>query len=387
MALLTAVGLTGCWSRVEINNTAFVIAMGIDRGSKEKPVRLTVQAAVPRGLAAEKAGSREKPVWVDTVEGRSIDDALGQLLGRLSRRISLSHLQTVVFGEELARQGIGPIIDFFDRSRESRRSVIVLVSRGEAKAVIEAVAGLEAFSGIALRKAAVLRTRANTFHADDWGKLLFDLHSGRGDPSVGQVTLATNAEGRQEVDLRGIGIFRQDRLVDFLDEEEVKGLILLLGRPRQMPLAIGSEGAAPLTIIVSRVDTRLYPGDDPEPARMRIEIQGEGEIVETTKPLNSMNPEELTAAERQIEESLRQTIKRTVSRAQKLRSDFLGYGHHFFRFRPRAWSRAAERWPEVFPQIKTDIEVRFRLRGTGIIEDTTLPARQRPSDNKETEGR
>lgn len=387
LALLAALGLTGCWSRGEINNTAFIIAIGVDHGSEEEPVRLTAQVAIPRALATEKAGSREKPVWIDSIDGRSIDDALAKLLGRLSRRISLSHLQTVIFGEELARHGVGPYIDFFDRSRESRRSVIVLVSKGEAKAAVEAAAALESFSGIALRKATVLRIRANNFHADDMGKLLFDLHTGRSDPSVGAVTIETNTEGRKEISLRGMGVFRQDRLVGFLEDEEAKGLILLLGRPRQMPVAIGSKGAAPLTVVISRVDTRLHPGDDPEPARMRIEIRCEGEIVETTKPLESMRPEDLAATERQIEENLKQSVERTVARAQKLRSDFLGYGQHFFRFHPRAWSRVAERWPEVFPQVKTDVEVRFRLSGTGIIEDTALPVLPRSSGNEESEER
>ena len=60
--------LSGCWSRIEVNDLAFVTAAGIDKMEDGK-IRLALQVAIPRMLSAAGQGGfgGEKGIGTETV--------------------------------------------------------------------------------------------------------------------------------------------------------------------------------------------------------------------------------------------------------------------------------------------------------------------------------
>ncbi|MFD2656569.1 Ger(x)C family spore germination protein [Gracilibacillus thailandensis] len=123
--------LSGCWDKKELNEVAVVIGVGIDKVSEKEGVyEITAQVIKPQ--EGDQQGA-ELPTWSVTAQGETIMDAIKNLNRLSPRRLYWSHLQIIIFSEGLAREGVAPIITWFERDRDSRAGSYVVVTRGSAQ--------------------------------------------------------------------------------------------------------------------------------------------------------------------------------------------------------------------------------------------------------------
>ncbi|WP_235782000.1 Ger(x)C family spore germination protein [Paenibacillus senegalensis] len=133
----------GCWSRKELNEIAVVMALGIDVAEGGYSVSAQV-------LNSSEAGSTHinsigsLPVVTYKSFGKTIPDALQRMLSMAPRTLYLSHLRVLVFGEELARKGVGDAMDFISRNHELRTDFFLLVAKNsKATDILEVVTPFE----------------------------------------------------------------------------------------------------------------------------------------------------------------------------------------------------------------------------------------------------
>ncbi len=135
LVLLTAVLFSGCWGGRETDEVALVLAVGFDKG-QHQPLEVTLSIANPKAFSAE-TGGQEEPFFNVSVEGPSIWECYTLLNTFVSRETSFFHTQAYIFGEDLAREGIGRYIYAMTRQREARRNSSLYICRGKAKDFIE----------------------------------------------------------------------------------------------------------------------------------------------------------------------------------------------------------------------------------------------------------
>jgi spore germination protein KC len=132
LALLIAVSTTfsGCFDASEIDDLAYVVAIGFDKGENNF-LKMTLQIAIPKNIGSGEGGGGggEKTTTITTVETPTIYTGLNMINNYISREINLSHAKTVVFSEELAREGIHDYVHAMVRGREFRPNMYVVVAR------------------------------------------------------------------------------------------------------------------------------------------------------------------------------------------------------------------------------------------------------------------
>ena len=98
------------YSSLNIDNLAYVIAIGIDSGENEK-FKITFQFTT--GAATSESGSsgEKSPIIVNSVEANSIDSAINMMDAYMARELNLSHCRLFIFSEEVAANGIYVIIE------------------------------------------------------------------------------------------------------------------------------------------------------------------------------------------------------------------------------------------------------------------------------------
>lgn len=141
LILLQISFLSGCWSKKELDEISILSGVGIDIGEQNK-LRLTMQVILHREMKIEsqsgKRGGEEKPTQNVVAEGNSLIDANRNYVLQSGRRGYWSHINVLIIGEELAKKGIGQILDVLERDQEVRRRTYLLVSKGEAKDILNA---------------------------------------------------------------------------------------------------------------------------------------------------------------------------------------------------------------------------------------------------------
>ncbi len=137
---------TGCWDRTEVDDRAFIMAIGLDE-APDHQIYVTFHIAVPRAVAGGGgrgggsgsgggAGGQETSL-ITTLMGRSVLSLLDLVNTHVDRRPTLVHGKMVVIGERLARRGIAPYIGELVRFRDARRTMFLAVTQGTAKEFIE----------------------------------------------------------------------------------------------------------------------------------------------------------------------------------------------------------------------------------------------------------
>lgn len=124
-----------------IDESAYVVAMGLDSGSDGK-LLLSLQIAIPSaGSSSSGSSSGDSPQSsssiVNTIECDTVYSGFNLANSYLSKRINLSYCKVVVFSEEFASKGISEYIASFMNDVEVRPSCHILVSKCNAKHFLE----------------------------------------------------------------------------------------------------------------------------------------------------------------------------------------------------------------------------------------------------------
>ena len=121
------------YNSLNIDNSAFVIALGIDKSTSNKlKVTFEFLATSPSGESVAET----TPV-LNSVECSSITNGINMMNAYLGRKVNLSHCKLIIFSEELAKEGISDEVYSLINEVQVRPSANIIVSKCNTKYYIE----------------------------------------------------------------------------------------------------------------------------------------------------------------------------------------------------------------------------------------------------------
>ncbi|AEI43580.1 Ger(x)C family spore germination protein [Paenibacillus mucilaginosus] len=125
--------LSGCWDRLELEEQAFVVVVGLDSGPNHT-VAVTFQIANPQVGSSDKGSAQnEPPSDIVTFNAADILSAKELANSVITRKISFAHLRTVIVSQEFAKSGLfHRILGSSVRDPEMRREINLIVSKEKA---------------------------------------------------------------------------------------------------------------------------------------------------------------------------------------------------------------------------------------------------------------
>lgn len=168
----------------------------------------------------------------------------------------------------------------------------------------------------------------------------------------------------------GAAVFKGDRLVGWLDKSETRGLnwirskvksgIIVIENPQTPGSSIGLE------IVHGRGQSRVELADGQFVARIRVDV--EGNFGDTTGFIDPEFDGLWASMERRMAEAIKQEIQAAVTKAQELRTDYIGFGTSLYRSNPKLWGQVQDDWQELLlPNMAVEIDVRAKLRRLGLV--------------------
>ncbi|HHW14124.1 MAG TPA: Ger(x)C family spore germination protein [Firmicutes bacterium] len=385
-----ALSASGCWSRRELEDTAFVLAAGIAPAPGRR-VRLTVQTALPSQLSGGGKGEggggggagsgQTGPVWVASAEGPTVFAALRNLEKRASDRVYLAHARAVILDERVAQEGITPFLDYAEREPQIRETIALLVTPDSPEEVLKTVPPQE--------KIPVFYLNNLLEHARLHGAALpLDLHAYRVHTSLPGAAVAVprlrlhkpqgakagSGTTPENLSLDGLAIFRQDRLVGYLPARLVPGVLWLHSKATGLPVAFRDprypETMLSAEIAYARCRRRVIPDPErPEQTLIRIEVEGEANLREVASyGRNGRQESGYRALNRALSQEVAHAIWRSLTAARQYKADVFELAEEAREvLTAKEWRRFAPSWPETFARCRVDVRVDLRLRRRGMI--------------------
>jgi len=365
---------TGCWNKIEVNNT--VEAEGLVFDLEGDQPSFSVQLAQASGPDQSGSSQSTKPVNISGT-GRTFTEAARKVMVSLPRLPLWAHAGVTLIGEDLANQDMGRVADFIGRNRHVRKTSLLFITKGvSGKECLEAEVPMEAYSLPGLRK--LIRIQENQlgiYMPITIDQFLEGLAIPGLQPAVPQVTIQ-EIEGKKVLKLDGTAVFKDRKMVGSLDETESQGYRFL--SPTMVtggliiipsPLDNVTDSKKVVSIELTRSQATVSPEiEENKLKNMKIHIEAEGNFYEQTFEGDILDRETINKMNVLIGEQIKQAITASITKAQLLDSDIFGWGRSIYRKNPDLWSQIEDDWADIFPGVKTEITVNFEIRRTYLLD-------------------
>ncbi|OIJ11466.1 hypothetical protein BKP37_15620 [Anaerobacillus alkalilacustris] len=373
--------LSGCWSQNELNELAIVSAVAIDYMEDLDEYLVSFEILDPLEVAGGEQGGSGVTTTIYEARDATLFGAI-RLASRTSpRRLYFPHMQLMVISEAIARSGIDEVLDIFERNRDSRLTVPVVISqKGKAVEVLEILPSLERvpsnylFHTLTVTDDLLARNRVVTML-----EIINALTSEGREVALSGVTIIGDKEKAKTLDniqraksfattqVFGLGLFKNGKLQGWLKEENARGASWVMDDVDSTVMTLPYEDQEDVIAVeIVRSETELtFLKMKPEPT-FKVSISTEGHIVEVDVPITLSETKEINKLEEQLEKLIKAEIETAIRAAQNVQSDIFGFGEILNRSNPKEWKEIKDQWPEHFEKSKFIVEVNGFIRRTGM---------------------
>lgn len=385
LTLVLLLMLTGCWDSVELNRRAIVTGVSVDRGpTEEEKYVLNFQVIVADEISGENARGTA-PVAVYKGSGRSMFEALANSSRQTARFLSLGHIRVIVISEKFAREGIKDIMDVLERESETRLTSLLFISKGQPAS--DSMTTMTVFGKIPANDLVEkLETTSKQFgynyrmEVDD---VVRGIQMPNGGPLINGVIVTGDVEKRDTNDnIKGIvpkvilrvtdlAVFKEDKLVGWLQGEKAIGTTLLKNKISQMPafVSIGENEILSFNIYLSQARIEVDARDIEHPV-FTIKITQQAGLKESPNALNLKDPKVLHDLSKLLEQKIREQVLKAVAESRALKSDYIGFGEVLERHNPRGWKKIKDHWEKIFATCEIKVEEDVVIRHTDMRSDS-----------------
>ncbi|MCY7783805.1 MULTISPECIES: Ger(x)C family spore germination protein [unclassified Bacillus (in: firmicutes)] len=370
--LLVCILLTGCWDRTEINDIAFVVSSAIDK--KKDQYRVAMQIPLVGKLGGQTGGgggtAGSKTWYVDSASGTTIKEANSKLQTSLSRMINTSHRRTVVIGEDMARDGVAPVFDMLTRNPQNRLTALLLISRGEARDILNTDVQLEQFSAEMIRELAIMATSRPVFLS----RFMSDLVEKGSDPYAPVISASKTkpgGKGKPNLKIDGLAIFKKDRLMDIFKDEHMTAALMLLNQARQPEFILdlpNQMGQA--SIQLQKSNASFHAAEKNGKLSMTIEIRAKGIIMENQSTYETRENDHFYIIQKALNRAVKKDVISTVHRLQKLKADPAGFQDQTIRSMDITKDLLRKEWDEVYKDMEIHVNPIVTIEQGGVLYKT-----------------
>jgi spore germination protein KC len=373
---IASLTVIGCWNRRELDTLAIVTAVGLDKSKEDGIITATFQIMKPSEIKAPSSGSGGKGVWILTSTGYTVFEAIRNATMQSSRKLFLSQNKVLVIGEEMARSGVAPLLDLFNRDSEPRRLTWLLIAKGKAGDIIHAEHEQEKIPAKAIEgmvTSSSVTSMAVKVNLSDFFK---DLSDPVTNPVASRIEMI-NEESSENKKMRvtGAAVFKKDKLMGFLDRPETRGLNWILGKVKSGIIIVKSpkEENKNVALEIIRASSKIIPEIQDGEVVITIEIKEEGNLAEQVSRVELTTTEMFQVLEQRKAQVIKKEVESVLKKAQmEWETDVFGFGQAVHRKYPREWKELQGRWHDVFPEIKVQVKIDAKLRTGGL---STSPAK------------
>lgn len=374
----------------ELDSLAVVLGIAIDKAEEKDEIgsesfgedseKLLLTAQVVRNISisqnsseSESSGSGNegdlgRPYWNVQVVGSNLLETLRSAIHITNRRLYVAHNQVVIISKDIAQQGIAKYLDYFFRDHETRYDVGIVISDGKAGEVLDVVSHLESFPAQDLKK--LVERQKDDAHGPQCTLFSFikDYKNPYKSTLVPIVRIITPEESDNKspyLHIAGSAVFKDDKMVTSLDENQTRGALWVLGQVENGIIALDYEGAnVAIEIIEGSGDFNVEYVDG------RIKIKANAKMTGVLGELQGsrkVEPVVLRAIEKACAEEIESKIRSAFNEIQSNKADVLGIAERFYRYHYKTWKKIADDFDSLYENADLTVDVKTEIIRTGSL--------------------
>lgn len=405
--------LTGCWDRLDPENMAFIMAVGVDPGPRNDYI-YTFAVAMPKSSSSSSSESKSESksiVNVFSQESSSLSSAMLTSQSYVARRLTLIHSKAFILGDGVARQGVMPILGETVRNSEFRRTVNVITTKGRADTYIQNIKpimedDIDLWFELEMdpHNTGAITPKRSRFHdfvldveqpgtggttilsaerpdvekgSPKWDKEEHSSSNAKGEPPITSNTYAGDVprKGETPIDFFGSAVYKGQKLVGYLTGLETKTLNILRGEFEETVmefhdpvdpkynLTINMDALKKNPLTLTRKDDQINISLSPHMV---------GELIGSMSKVDYSLPKNIKLLEDSVQEQLTSMASELLNKTlYKWNVDCIHIGNRLRATFPTLQEWYAYKWREHIKETKYHLNIHFHLKRHG---DQVSPA-------------
>ncbi|MHB1391684.1 MAG: Ger(x)C family spore germination protein [Clostridia bacterium] len=377
--LVIFTALSGCAQiargRAEIDKLFITRIISIDK-TQDGKVMLTLSTKSLQIGGNGGGGQTQKGENVVAV-GETVFEAARNLLIYADRRPHYGHTEYILFGEEIAKEGLLPYLDFISRQNEFRYNAKIYIVRGStANSLIKKTNTQKMFVGdrIASIEESAQNTTLSSIVTLNEALLIFDnknLDTFLPFIEEKKAMIKEGEEEKSDILLRGYAIFKHDKLFVYTSEEEARGISWIMNRSGSGVIIIKSMAGEKVSLEIVDNRVKLLPRIKGNELHCTIEMSVKSNIGEIMGTKTLVDLESVKYMEKQQEKIVKQTLENAVRLSQENNSDHFSIITKFIFKYPMMRDYFEKNWKDLYPDVKFDFKVESNIKGTYLLNEPT----------------
>ena len=343
-----------------------VMGAAVDKNHETGNYIVTIETMTPKGAKETKMITQ-----IISSEGETIFDAIRSAIKKSGRKMYWGHAVLWIISKEVAEEGILPVIDMINRSKEIRPDILVVVSNNAPSSLI--------FSKMDQINDSVSKHLYDMFiESKSAGKYrevpLWKTVNDMSDQAV-SLTLPM-IEIDKNVNIFQVGatrsaVFKGEKMAGEINEIETRStLILRRELKNRFILAIPAAkkdglpaSSLEVTSSTTKIIVNLYDGKP----QINISSTFWGNITELQSSKNYFTEANRFILEKEYADLIKKQMKTVILKAQKeLKLDIFGFGKEIRIQKPGLWKGIENNWNDYFENLECSTEVRVKITGSGM---------------------
>lgn len=357
--------LTGCWNYHEIEYYAIASTLAVDKDSNGD-YRLLSEFLE---LTPSQSGANYKTNLVET-SGKTIFEAARNMIALTERRPYWSHAKVIIVSEEVARDGIVPILDWVVRDPFPRPTIYLYISKNStAKEILEGEnistksisfeyeEAISSFKYLSKSPQIEAYRIANKISEE---KLYVVL------PTVELLP----EKDKLNLNISGSAFFRGDKLEGFLNPMDTMKYLFIINEISAGLIVVnldeGNKDNATLTIKKSK--TKIDSEIDNDEITIILNIKTHVSLAEIDNEIDYTSKEGRQFLKERTEKYIEEELKTLIEKMQKQYGlDIFQFGDHIRKNNPSLWKKIEKDWDSIFRDLHVVINSTVFIEGSGHI--------------------
>lgn len=354
---------TSCWDSREVDKLSIVTGMAIDKTEQGKYL-VTFEVA---DFIQSSEGQTIKSILIES-EGESIFEAARNALNINAPRLYFGHTTVAIFSKAVAREGMLKVLDFFLRDAEPRLSIDLFISEEETAGEILRTKPLTS-EFVAVEITDIMDEQKNLSKALAVPAYKFvNALSGNGVSGMMTSLCATENNGEKTVKSCGMAVFKKDRLIGFIDEEDTFALCFVLDEVKGGVLVVDAGKREKMALEIMNSTTDIKPSYENGEPSVKVKVNMKAALIDHSSERNFNDKKGREVLVKMSEEQLKNKIEGIIRKVQEdFGSDIFGFGDSFYRDLPKVWKEIEKEWDDIFKNLKVTVEPEIKLTHTGLL--------------------
>lgn len=370
--------LTGCWNYKELDDYSIVTGIAIDK--KDDDFLVSVLISNAKKDSSSSNSSSQNVVY--SGKGDSIFKALKQVSLISPKELYLDHFSILILSEQVAKEGIYNISDFFLRYPNARKDFSVVIAKDcKASDTLKIVSPLTDYPSQSLSDNIKFTSELQgTIFNLNYNELIYNLIADGKEVTmssikiIGDIKDGSKKENLEEsapetyLKLSNLYLFKGDKLVDSANTNESIGINIINNKINEMNINVKiNDGYVVVNTISFNSKTNITLKNNKP--YINIKTSGTAKIMEVNGNIDLSDHKTIKKIEKLVNNKIKKYMNEGIYIAKSNNTDIFGFGLKFNKNYPNYFNKVKDDWNNYFKNINIKLDSNVLIKSISSTQN------------------